>query len=309
MSQQPRERDSIGLEEYQRLLTLLDQRRFDEAQVRARFLLERPGLAPLVETKTHNLLCWIFVEALKSPAAEAILHGEEAVTLAQAHGLGALHAESLINLAGALYQMGDFARSRKCYEELELALTEQPSLMPLGRIIVQQGFAQVAAVENRLNDAMDHLNNAMALCTKDQSAFMRADTIRRRALLYLRLGQSDLAALDMEQVDESAVGSGNRSLWWKTHYRFTLARIELARGHWVSARPLIINTLALARELADQPVLAECLCLLALVEQAEGRKEAPKRARTALTTAINSGRRDVVEEVRNRLKDLLASFQ
>lgn len=307
MNQQPRAQELSGLDEYQRLLALLDERRFEEALVRGRVLLERTEIGQLARAKTHNLLCWGFVEGLKRATPEAVLHGEEAVSLADFLGERNLQAQALCNLATACYQVADYASARRAYEAVLSLLATKPDLIPYGQVIALQGLAQVHSVQGQLHEALSVLEEALSLCAEPDAAFLQADLHRRRSLVYLKLGQPELAAQALDHTSEAACASGPRTLWWKTHYRFTKARIELARGHWVTARPLVVGTLALARELGDLPVLAECTCLLALLEHFEGRRDAPRRARTALTCAIHSGRRDVVEDVRERLRELLAA--
>ncbi len=307
MNHHPGAQELFGLDEYQRLLSLLDERRFDEAQARGRVLLERADIGHLARAKAHNLMCWSFVEGLKRATPEAVLHGEEAVALAEELGERSLQAQALFNLAMACYQVGDYGAARRAYETVYALLAASPELIPYGQVLVLQGLAQCNLVVATYHDAMGNLEEALSLCTGPDTAFLQADLHRRRALVYLKLGQPELAAQALDLTNEEAYATGPRSLWWKTHYRFTRARVEMARGHWVTARPLIVNTLALARELGDLPVLAECTCQLALLEHYEGRREAPRRARAALTCAIHSGRRDVVDDVRERLRELLAA--
>jgi len=299
--------DTAGFDEYQRLLALLDERRFDEAQVRGRVLLEQPDTARLARAKTHNLLCWTFVEGLKRASAEATLHGEEAVRLATGLGEQSLRAQALCNLASAHYQLGNWELATDLYRELLGLLNDDPDLVPFGQVLAFQGLAQLELVRGKPAEALRLLDMARGLCPVEGTGLLLADLDRRRALALLALGQADRAAEAMASVHENAHAGGPRGLWWKTHVQFTRARLELARGHWATARTMAANTLALARELGDLPVVAECLCLQAQVDQAEGRKEAGRRARSALTSAIASGRRDVTQDVRERLKDLLTS--
>lgn len=306
MNNLPREPEVAGLDEYQRLVALLDERRFDEAQVRGRVLLEGPEAGLLTRAKTHNLLCWTFVEGLKHASPEAVLHGEEAVRLAERLGEWGLHIQALCNLASARYQMSDYEGCAAVYREILARLTANPSLLPFGQVLARQGLAQLDLIAGRPREALAHLEEAESLCRHEDCRFLLADVWRRKALAWLKLEQPEQAAHALSLIDESVFAGSPRSLWWKTHMQFTRARVELGLGHWVTARSLAVNTMALARELGDLPVMAECTCLLAKVDQLEGRRDAPRRARAALTYAIHSGRRDVVEDVRERVKDLLS---
>lgn len=292
--------------EYQRLLGLLDERRFDEAQVRARVLLESGDVGPFLRAKLHNLLCWTFIEGLKRSSPEAVLHGEEATSLAAATGDRALQVQAMCNLASAYYQLADYALARQTYVEVIELVSRDPSLVPCGLVIAHQGLAQIEAVLGRPNEALRHLEAALATGSQEDCRFLVADLHRRQALVWLQLRRPDEAAESLARIPSDAYASGPRSLWWKTHLAFTRARVELARGRWAQARTQVTTALCLARELGDMPVLAESTCLQALLEQVEGRREATARARRALAYAIHTGRRDVVNEVRERLKDLLA---
>lgn len=296
-----------GLEEFNRLVSLLDERRYDEVRIRGRVLLESAQPDQLVRARVHNLLCWSYVEGLKIAAPEAVLHGEEAARLAEGLGDWSLLAQVLCNLASARYQLGDYPAAREAYLRIVGLLEREPDLLPCGLIIVGQGLAHLDQVEGRLEESLLRLQETIAQCEIEESPSLLAETRRRLTLVLIKLNQPEQASSMLESVDEAAFSTGPRSLWWKTHLFFTRARVTLALGHWSLARPMIMTTLALARELGDLPVTAEAFCLLALVDQAEGRKEGSRRARLSLTYAIASGRRDVVIDVRDRLQELLAS--
>lgn len=305
MNYQPREPEVTGLDEYQRILALLDERRFEEAQVRARVLLESGEINLLVRAKTHNLICWTFIEGIKKAAPEAVLHGEEAVSLSERLGKDAFRVQAMLNLACAYYQVFDCAPARETYQKVVALLTPNPGLLPCGMTIAHQGLAQIALIEGEPRMALGFLDTAEAYCQDEENRFLMADLNRRRAIVYLRLNQADKAAEALGCIPPDAYLTGPRSLWWKTHLGFTTARVELARLQFSAARPRALSTLALAQELGDLPVQAECACLLALLDFAEGRRDAPKRARTAITYAIHTGRRDVLIDVKGRLQPYL----
>lgn len=307
MNNQPAVPETSGAEEYQRLLGLLDERRYDEALIRARITLETGEAGALVRAKIHNLLCWCFIEGLKQASPEAALHGEEAVRLAGALGERPLQLQAMCNLASAYHQAGSYEQSRKTYQEIIVHLTRAPALVPCGLIIAHQGLAFLDFVQGEFESALEHLREAEGFCTDEESRFFLADLYRRQALVLLKMDRPEEAAQALGRISEDAYSSGPRSLWWKTHLSFTRARVELALGHWGQARAMGLNTLALARELGDLPVMAEASCLLAMTDVAEGRKDAYKRARKALAFAIHSGRRDVVADIRERLKDVLGN--
>ncbi|HEY3368204.1 MAG TPA: hypothetical protein VGK74_24395 [Symbiobacteriaceae bacterium] len=305
MNYQPREPEVSGLDEYQRILILLDERRFEEAQVRARLLLESGDISLLIRAKTHNLLCWTFIEGIKRAAPEAVLHGEEAVHLAERLCKEPLKVQALLNLACAYYQVADYETARETYQKVVALLTAHPGLLPCGMTIAHQGLAQIAQIQGQPRVALDFLETAELYCQDDESRFLQADLFRRKALMLVKLNQPEQAAEQLARIPPDSFTSGPRSLWWKTHLGFTTARVEIARGHFAAARTQIAGTLALAQELADLPVQAECTCLQALLDYADGRKDAHKRARAAITYAIHSGRRDVLSDIRERLQPYL----
>jgi tetratricopeptide (TPR) repeat protein len=305
MDHQKNVSSSSGLEEHNRILSLLDERRFEEAQTRGRVLLESNDLSLKIRARTHNLVCWTFIEGLKRPSPEAVLHGEEAVRLARDEHDGPLVTQFLFNLAAAYLQTGDYASARAAYDEILALLAKDSSLLPHGVILALTGLAAISRTFGRLQESLAHLDQAQAACSDPESIFLLPDLYRRKAQIHCSLGQIDLAVEAFGAINEEHVVNSPRGLWWKTHLLYTKARIALAKGELAQARQIANNCVALAKELGDLPVLAEANATLSLVDQAEGRREAHKRARLALTHAIHSGRRDVVDDLRGLLKSLL----
>lgn len=293
-----------GAADYQRLLELLNQRRWEEAYLHGRLLLEGDELELAIRARTHNLICWLFAEGLKRPSTTAWLHGEEAVRLAEQAGEKRLAVEAGINLASALYQAGRYEEASVRYQQLLENLCAAPELLPEGRSLCQIGAAQLELVRGNPEACLERLDLAEAALPAGDRP-IRAEIERRRALAHLRLKAPETALACLERVDEAELLQGPRGLWYKTHLRFTRARVEVELGHWVSGRNLARDALALARELGDQPVAAECTCLLAMVARAEGSMEAYSLARSAMTLALQAGRRDVVQDLADRLSDLL----
>lgn len=297
--------EQLGYDGYERLLKLLEQRRFDEALIHGRVLLESPEVGLLTRAKTHNLVCWTLAEGLKRPTPEAALHGEEAVRLGDSLGERSFTVQALLNLAVATYGLADWSGARAAYERVGALLAQDPALLPYGRILAIEGLAQLDLVAGRYAEALARLEAAVGLCALEEAPFMLMEIHRRRALVLVRLEQPNEALGALGLIDEAVVSDGPRALWWKTHLGFTRGQVEIALGHWKTARPLATNTLALARELGDGPVIAECLTQLALLDSLEGKRDAKKRAHLALTAAIQSGRRDVVADIRGRLGKVL----
>lgn len=295
-----------GLEEYQRLLPVLEQRdRMEEAQIRGRVLLEREDLGLATRARTHNLLCWTFIEGLRRPSPEAVLHGEEAVRIARKIEDRELLLQALANLAHAHTQVSDYAPAAECYHEIINLLGLNDELLPFGKTIAHMGIGYLHYLRKRYDEAMFEYARAEADCIAQGSRYFVADLARRKALVLIKQGRPADAAALMATIDESSLDAAGRSLWWKPVFLGSKARLEFALGNLGPARETATNTLVLARELANTAIMAEACCLLAQVDYQEGRKEAIRRGRCALTYAIASGRRDVVEEVRERIGHIL----
>lgn len=297
--------EQLGYDGYDRLLKLLEQRRFDEALIHGRVLLESPEVGLLTRAKTHNLLCWTLAEGLKRPTPEAALHGEEAIRLGDSLGERSLTVGALLNLAVAAYGLADWAGARRAYERVGSLLGQDPTLLPYGRILAAEGLAQLDLVAGRYQEALARLEAAIPLCMQEDAPFMLMELHRRRALLLVRLDEPEAALAALALIDEAVLAEGPRALWWKTHLSFTRSQVEIALGHWKTARPLATNTLALARELGDTPVIAEALGQLALLDGLESKRDAKRRAHLALSAAIQSGRRDLVQDLRTRLSKVI----
>lgn len=293
-----------GTAEYRRLIALLDERRFDEALVRTRLLLENPDLHASIAARAHNLACWLHLEGLKRPCPEAVLHGREAVRLFRKLRLHRLACEAMINLASAHHQLGEWPAADQCNRRALALLRRHPDALPFGRIVVFAALGCTAYSARRYRMALRYLSRAECLCTREEDRFLLYDIWRRRSLVLLEMGAVTEATAWLDRI-QAEVDPGRHSLWWRTRYRVARARLEVARCNWHQARGFIQNTLAQAQEHDDLPALAECWCLLAQIDQGEGRRDARRRARQALNYAIASGRRDVVRMVRERLRPLL----
>lgn len=297
-----------GLGDYQRLLPVLEQRdRMEEAQIRARVLLERTDISLSVRARTHNLLCWTFIEGLRRPSPEAVLHGEEARRLAVKLGEREILMQALANLAHAHTQMGNYDPASECYQELLQHLHTHEDLLPFGKTIAHMGLGYLYAVCRRYDEALGSYARAEADCRAQGSRYFIADLSRRKALVLIKLERMAEAVEALSGIDETTIDASGRSMWWKPVFLASKARLEFALGNLTAAREIATNTLVLAKELGNYDVMAETSCLLAQIDFHEGRKDAVRRGRCALTYAIASGRRDVVDEVRERIGHLLGA--
>lgn len=295
---------TLGYAEYERLLPLMDERRFDEALVRCRVVLEKGEIGLYTRAKLHNLASYLLVEGLRRPCTEAVLQAEESVRLFSRLQRPADHCQALITLACAHQRLVEWDKAEAALQTALRLLQDHPDAVVYGDVIVRAWLGTTYYSAGRKADALHWYAEAESYCRDEETAFLRHDIWRRRALTLMDMDRPDEAARWLDQVQE-AVRGVHQGLWWKHLLRCARARLEVARGNWAAARELIVNTLALAREHMDLPAMAECTCLLAQIEQGEGNPQAWRRARAALNYAIASGRRDVVQEVRERMKALI----
>lgn len=292
---------AAGFDEYERILGLVEQRRFDEALVRGQVLLEQPETAALIKAKTHNLLSWLLLEGLRRPVPAALLHAEEAIRIACRLGEREIELQALLNLAAAAYQHGDYEAAEGTYRRAEALLESAPAPLPAVRTLILQGLSDVAAARGDLEQALQLLDRAEAALGSEGSQVLLAELFRRRAILLLRMGRPKEAGRELGKAEQPLPLGERPGLWWRSQLAVARAALELALGRKVKARRQAETALALAQELGDTPALAEAHSLLALLETSACREKAHARARLALSYAIQSGRRDVVEGVRRRV--------
>lgn len=104
------------------------------------------------------------MEGLKAPGPEALYHGEEAVRLALALSGGELLVRSLINLAAARFQAGQYTLARATYQEVQELLAGKPRLLPGGAVLVLHGLAHMELVAGTPQRALQHLEASARLC-------------------------------------------------------------------------------------------------------------------------------------------------
>lgn len=114
-------RGQHGREEYRSVQELVRAGRYQEAVERARRALIRGGLGRRNAALLNSLVCWLYV-SLQEPSPAAVLHGEEAVRLAELCKDEWVRAEALARLIPAYCHMGDVARAEQGCERLATEL-------------------------------------------------------------------------------------------------------------------------------------------------------------------------------------------
>lgn len=108
-----------GMDEYRSVQELIRSGRFQEALERARRALMVGRLGRRYAARLNSLICWIYVSALQEPSPAAVLHGEEAVRLADLCNDEWIRCEALSRLIPAYCHLGDLVRAEQGCESLK----------------------------------------------------------------------------------------------------------------------------------------------------------------------------------------------
>lgn len=111
-----------GMDEYRSVQELVIGGRHREALERARKALMMGRLGRRNAARLNSLVCWIYVTGLQEPSPAAVLHGEEAVRLADLVNDEWVRCEAWSRLIPAYCQLGDLARAEQGCEALSREL-------------------------------------------------------------------------------------------------------------------------------------------------------------------------------------------
>ncbi|MFZ5815088.1 MAG: hypothetical protein ACOY93_07265 [Bacillota bacterium] len=125
-------RGQYGMEEYRAVQELAREGRFAEAIDRACRALINGRLGRRYAARLNSLVCWLYVSSLQEPSPAAVLHGEEAVRLADLCKDEWIRCEALARLVPAYCHMGDVERADQTCEALAGELERNEMLIPGG---------------------------------------------------------------------------------------------------------------------------------------------------------------------------------
>jgi hypothetical protein len=121
-----------GAAGFRQVQELVRDSRFVDAAALLEELLAEPNLGRTRRAQLHALACWLYDGPLQQSGPLAVLHGEEAVRLAELLQDPWHRAEAQSHLTGARIHMGDAAGARRELDRLVVDLVQNPALLAEG---------------------------------------------------------------------------------------------------------------------------------------------------------------------------------
>lgn len=243
-----------GMEEYRSVQELIRNGKCQEALERARQALMAGRLGRRNAARLNSLACWLYVSVLQEPSPAAVLHGEEAVRLADLCSDEWVRCEAWSRLIPAYCHLGDLARAQQGCEALACELEKNvmvlaggwASLWLLRALVAMAGgdFAQadrclleanevagtgVPGVSDRIRQ---HREVIEALGAPDRTGPVEA---RRRVRTVCLEGDGDLATRVRAVAMEALLAEPHDALLAQEHARdalykaIAIGRADLAR--------------------------------------------------------------------------------
>lgn len=287
-------------EEYRTIQSLSREGRYHEALDRASRALAAGQLGRKHAARLNSLVCWLYTEPLNRTCPTAILHGEEAVRLAELVKDPWIKCEALCRLVVAYCQSGAVARAKTACEEIAAEVHIQPGVMQGGKPALLLLEALVAETEGNLDRALrllDEIDRADSELAPVVVARMRAHQLRLLSCLGRIAEARELAAASIPLVESSAAAM----LEWALGQ----AWLALETASPEAVRLAVDHAAEQARTAGHGGVLVQCHAILALLAERAGDPSAAGVARTAFQRAMAMGRVDLVRMLRERLGQLL----
>lgn len=243
-----------GMDEYRSVQELIRAGRYEEALERARQGLIGGGLGRRYAARLNSLVCWLYVSVMQAPSPAAVLHGEEAVRLADLLRDEWIRCEALSRLVPAYCHLGDITRAEASCETLAEELARNEMVIPGSWAALWLLRALVAMAAGELDQAGRYLDRAEeiggtgvpgvserirqhrqvieALGAPDRTGPVEA---RRRARTVCLEGDGDLALAVRGVAMEALLAEPHDALVAQEHARealhraITIGRADLAR--------------------------------------------------------------------------------
>lgn len=242
------------MDEYRSVQEMARGGQYHEAIERARRALMVGRLGRRYAAQIHSLVCWLYVTALQDPSPAAVLHGEEAVRLADLCSDPWVRGEALFRLVPAYCQLGDLLRAEQGCEALARELAKNEQIIPGGwagywllRALVAFAGSDFEQAGRFLNKAEElealgfpgvsdrirqHREVLEALGEPDRTGSVEA---RRRARTVCLVGDGELAATVRAVAVEALLAEPYDTLVAQEHARealhraIAIGRADLAR--------------------------------------------------------------------------------
>lgn len=263
-------RGQHGVEEYRSVQELVKQGHYHEALERAHGALIQGQMGRRMAARLNSLLCWLYVSGLQEPSPTAVLHGEEAVRLAELCGDAWVRCEALTRLVPAYCQMGDLGRAEQGCEALASELQQNEMVIPGGWGALWLLRALVATAAGDLERAQLCLDEVQGLMQGPPEPDLSPSDLRRR--------------LKEHQAVIEALRAPDRTGPVEARWRARTCCLEGDGDRAQAVRAVAVE--ALLAEPVDGPA-------------------AQAHAQVALHRAIAIGRTDLVRLFRRRLAHLL----
>lgn len=178
-----------GMEEYRAVQELARGGRYQEALERARRALMGGRLGRRYAARLNSLACWLYVSALEDPTPAAVLHGEEAVRLADLVSDEWIRCEALSRLIPAYCHMGDLRRAEQGCEALARELEKNDAVIPGGWPALWLLRTLVAIAAGELEQAGSYLDRAQEVAGPGAAGV--SERIRAHRVVVEALGAPD----------------------------------------------------------------------------------------------------------------------
>ena len=287
-----------GTEEFRALQALARDGRHQEALERAAGALTVGDLGRRQAARIHSLICWLYTDGIHQSCPAAVLHGEEAVRLAEHMGESWVKCEALARLVHAYCHLGDLARACAACEAVAAEVERNAGAIDGGMATVWTLRAAVAAAAGDEDAALAALEQA-----ETEAAGGNADIMARiRSRKVGALLACGRRAEALQVVAQAPLEGPQESLDWAV----ATAWVTLEASGPAEAGPLIQEVMDRAQTSGNLSAAAHGLALQALMEAPRNPPEARRLALLAISRAREAGRVDLVRQFQRRFHTLLA---
>lgn len=288
-------------EEYRTVQGMFRMGRYREALERANAALVAGYLGRRHAARLHTLICRLYTEELHRTCPAAVLHGEEALRIADLINDAWIKCDALFWLVQAHARMGDVARARAACDEVALELERNEAVIAGRYASLYLLRAAVAMAEGHDDRGLAELQQAETML--GQGAAEVAPRVQ--VLLLGALLANSQYSEARRRLDEGTPDVGDDTMLlldWAV-YRAWLATVESPRAQ---ARAAVQDVLERADSAGHTAAGAHCLVLSAILTQELDPAEARRLGQLGIHRALAAGRLDLARQFRRRLESLLS---
>jgi len=201
-----------GTEEYRAVQDLVRRGSYQEALERATEAIHGGRLGRRYAARLHSLCCWLYVVALENPSPAAVLHGEEAVRLADLLNDEWIRCEALTRLIPAYCQVGDAARAEEGCDRLAREVERNEMVVSGGWSGLWSIRAQAALAAGDAERALRYLDRAVAAADREIPGLV--DRLQRQQATiraWYDLGAFELTVQGRGLLQSGLEGDGDRA--------------------------------------------------------------------------------------------------